>query len=117
MLIKHSLQVLTMAPALHSLIIRHRSDVEDILEFLFHKHVGLRKLILHDCWFVEDDTGLLANIVALCQDLEFLSLESCELTSAGFWLIPHLKKLSELNLSHCEVHYMCNKLLETHVFM
>ena len=91
-------------------------DVADILKFVFHKHVELRKLILHDCWLGEDDAGLLANIVALCQDLEVFSLESCELTPASYGLIPHLKKLYELNVSHCEVYYVCTKLLETHVF-
>jgi len=108
--------VLNAAPALHSLIIRKREDVSDILEFVFHKHVDLRKLILHDCWLGEDSTGLLANIVDLCRDLEGLSLESCEpVTSAGCCYIQRLKKLSELNLSHCEVHYVLVKPLETHV--
>ena len=92
-------------------------DVADILKFVFHKHVELRKLILHDCWLGEHNTGLLENILALCQELEVLSLESCELTSTGYCFIPHLKKLSELNLSHAEVHYVFTKLLETHDFI
>jgi len=108
-------QVLTEAPALHSLIIQERKDATQILEFLFHCH-GLRKLILKFCGLGEDSTALLANIVALYPDLEVLSLEGCRpLTSAGYCLIPHLKKLSELNLSHCQVDYVYVKLLETHV--
>ena len=110
------LQVLRAAPTLHSLIICGRLDVEDILEYLFHKHVDLRKLILEHCCLVVDSTGLLANIVALYPDLEVLSLESCsQLTSASYLLIQRLKKLSELNLSNCQVYYVCVKLLETHV--
>ena len=102
------LQVLRAAPALHSLIIRDRKDVADILEFLFHKHVDLRKLILKCSWLGEDGTGLLANIVALYPDLEGLSLDDCyPITSAGYCLLPRLKKLSELNLSSCEVDCVC----------
>ena len=98
------LQVLTAAPALHSLIIRQRVDVADILEFLKHIHGDLSKLILKDCFLGEDSTGLLANIVASYPDLEGLSLEgSYPITSAGHCLIPRLKKLSELNLSWCQV--------------
>jgi hypothetical protein len=81
-----------------------------------HKHVDLRRLILQACWFGEDSTGLLANIVALYPDLEVLSLESCHpLTSTDYHLIPCLKKLSELTLSYSKVHYVCVNLLETHV--
>ena len=87
----------------------------DILKFPFCGHNDLRKLIIMNC-DVEDGTGFLANIVALYPDLEVLSLESCSsLTSAGYRLIPRLKKLSELNLSGCEVDYMYVKPLETHV--
>jgi hypothetical protein len=90
--------------------------VADILEFLFHIHGDLRKLILEDCYLGEDSTGLLTNIVALYPDLEVLSLGRCyPLTSAAHCLIPHLKKLSELNLSNCEVDYVFIKLLEPHV--
>jgi len=109
-------QVLTNAPALDSLIISDREDVADILEFLNHIQGNLRKLILECSWLGGDGDGLLANIVALYPDLEGLSLQRCHsLTSAGYHLIPHLKKLSELKLSHCQVHYLCVKLLETHV--
>jgi len=56
--------------------------------------------------------------VALYPDLEVLSLESCHpLTSTGYSLIPRLKKLSELNVSDCEVDYVYVKLLEMHVFI
>jgi len=90
--------------------------VADILQFLSRSHNYLRKLILEYCEFGEDSTGFLAKIVALHPDLEVLSLEGCyPVTSAGYCLIPSLKKLSELNLSACEVHYVCVKLLETHV--
>ena len=107
---------MTTAPALHSLIVREREDAAHVLEFLFHKHGDLRKLILKNCWLGEDGTGLLANIVSLYPDLEVLSLEGCYfLTSAAYCLIPHLKKLSELKLSNCQVDYVCVKLLETHV--
>ena len=98
------LQVLTAAPALHSLIIHDRKDVADILEFLKHIHGDLRKLILEYCWLDEDDIGLFANIVDLFPDLEVLLLESYRsITCPGYRLIPYLKKLSELNLSYCQV--------------
>ena len=110
------LQVLTAAPALHSLVICERKDVADILEFLNHIHGYLRKLSLEYCWFGEGSTGLLGNVVALYPDLEFLSLEGCcPITSADYCLISRLKKLSELNLTNCQVDYVCVKLLETHV--
>jgi hypothetical protein len=105
-----------VAPSLDSLIIRGRENVADILEFMKHKHVDLRRLILEFCELVEGNTGLLANIVALHPDLEGLSLEACrELPSDGYRLIPSLKKLSELTLRNCEVHHVCVNLLETHV--
>ena len=105
------LQVLTAAPALHSLIVHNRGDAADILKFLFHIRSYLRKLILKYCWLGEDSTGLLANIVALYPDLEVLSLEGCRpLISAGYCLLPRLEKLFELNLSECKVHYLCVKL-------
>ena len=97
-----------MAPALHSLIIHDHVTSDDILQFLLHKHVDLKKLILKNCWLGEDDTGLLANIVDFYPDLEGLSLRACSpLKSADYCLLPRLKKLTELNLSHCEVHYVC----------
>jgi len=112
----YPLQVFRNAPALCSLTIRSREDAADILEFLNHKHVDLRKLILKYCYFGEDGPGLLANIVSLYPQLEVLSLESCHpLISAAYCLISHLKKLSELNLSDCEVDYVCFKPLDTHV--
>ena len=105
-----------MAPALHSLIIREREDAARIVEFLFHIRGYLRKLILYGCWLGKDSTGLLAQIVDLYPGLEVLSLVGCyPLTSDGYCLIPRLKKLSELKLSFCEVHYVCVKLLDTHV--
>ena len=101
------LQVLLAAPALPSLIVRDRGDAAQILEFLFHKHCYLRKLVLERSYLGEDSTGLLANIVALYPYLEGLSLEGCRrLTSAGYDIISRLKKLSELNLSECQVDYM-----------
>jgi hypothetical protein len=103
------LQVLTAAPALHSLIIRGRKkhDVDEILEFVSQKPLDFKRLILQDC-------ALSASIVALNPYLEVLSLEHCHpLTSDDYCLIPRLKKLSELNISFCEVHYV--KLLKTHV--
>jgi hypothetical protein len=115
---KTPIQVLTVAPALHSLIIRERKDVTDILEFPFHIHGDLRKLILEYCYLGEDSTSLLTNIVTLYPDLEVLSLKGCRLlTPAGYLLIPRLKKLSELNLSYCEVDYIFVKLLETKIFI
>ena len=110
------LQVLTEAPALHSLIVFGRKDVADILEFLNHIHGDLRELIIEYWSFGEVSTGLLANIVALYPDLEGLTLERVsQLKSDDYCLIAQLKKLSELKLSHCQVHYLCVKLLETHV--
>jgi hypothetical protein len=108
------LQVLTAAPALHSLIIRERKDVADILKFHFHARGYLRKLILQGCWRGEDSTGRLGSIVALYPDLEILSLaDNRPLTSDDYSLIARLKKLSELKLSYCKVYYV--KLLETRV--
>ena len=102
------LQVLRAAPALHSLIVRWRNDVADILGFLNPIQGGLRKLILDRCNLGDDSTGLLANIVALYPDLEVLSLEGCsKFTPAGYRLIARLKKLSELNLSTFGVDYVC----------
>jgi len=78
------------------------------MKILFHNHGDLRKLILQHCSLGEDSTGLLTNIVALYPDMEFLSLKRCRpLTSAGYCLISRLKQLSELNLSYCEVGYVC----------
>ena len=104
-----------MAPALHSLTISERDDVADILEFLFHIR-DLRKLILDRCYFGDDSTDLLANIVALYPDLEGLSLTRCGLlTSDDYCLIQHLKKLSELDLSESVVRYVYFTPLEAHV--
>ena len=107
MLINTPLQVLTAAPALHSLTISNRKDVADILEFLNHIHGDLRELIIEYWSFGEVSTGLLANIVALYPDLEGLTLERVsQLTSDDYCLIAQLKKLSELNLTMYEVDYM-----------
>ena len=105
--------MLTNAPALHSLLIRERNDAARILEY--HSRIGgyLRKLNLQECSLGEDSTGLLANIVSFYPDLESLSLEGCDsLTNTGCCFIPRLKKLSELNLSHCQVHYVYVKTLK-----
>jgi hypothetical protein len=108
--------VLTTAPALHSLIIHECMDVEYILGFLKHNHVDLRKPILEYCFRVKNGTGLLTYIVAFYRDLEVLSLAGChQLAFGDYHLIPRLKKLSELNHLGCEVHYVCVKVLETHV--
>ena len=78
------------------------------MEFLFRIHVDLRKLILKDCWLELDSTFLLVNIVDLYPDLESLSLEGCRpITPAGYRLIPRLKKLTELNISYCQVYCVC----------
>jgi len=102
-----------VAPALHSLMVRDRTDAAHILECLFHKHGDLRKLILENCWLGEDGTSLVANVVDLYPDLESLSLADCDgLTPDTYNPIPRLKKLSELDLSECLVHYMYVTLLE-----
>jgi len=81
--------------------------VADILEFLNHIHGDLRNLSIEHCRLGEDSTGLLANIVALCPDLEVLSLVYIEgLKSDDYCLITQLKKLSELKLSWHQVDYM-----------
>ena len=99
--------MLTAAPALHSLIVCDRQDAAHILKLLIDKNVELRKLLIKRCWLGEDSTGLLTNIVEKYRDLEVLSLEGCRpLTSDSYSPIAQLKKLSELNLSYCQVHYM-----------
>jgi hypothetical protein len=109
-------QVLAEAPALRSLIVHDRKDVADILQFPFHIRGDLRELILKNCCFGEDGDGCLSNIVALYSDLEVLSLSGCHpLTSTGYCLIARLKKLSDLNLTCCQVDYMYAKSSETHV--
>jgi len=106
-----------VAPLLHSLVIRERNDVAEIVQFLDHNYINLKKLILGKCSLGEDGPGLFANIVKLCPHLEVLSLKECHPTiSTGYCLIPCLKKLSELNLSHCQVDYVC-VMLETHMCM
>jgi len=106
-LINTPLQVLTAAPALHSLTISGRKDVADILEFLNHIHGDLRELSIKNCELGEDSTGLLANIVAVYPDLEVLSLNyNHQLKSDDCCLIAQLKNLSELNVSLYEVDYM-----------
>ena len=115
MLINTPLQVLTAAPALHSLIVRDREDVADILKFLNHINGDLRKLsienicVMSNVLYMEEvNTDFLANIVALFPDLEVLSLQSTSrLNSDDYCLIAQLKKLSELNLSIYQVDYMC----------
>ena len=115
-LINTPLQVLTAAPALHSLIIRVRNDAADNLEFMFHIRGYLKGLILEYCYLGKDSTGLLANIVALYPDLEILSLRGCyPLSSAAYCLIPCLKKHSELDLANCKVNYIYVNLSYTHV--
>ena len=107
MLINTPLQVLTAAPALHSLTISNREDVADILKFPNHIHGDLRNLSIDYLWIKNVSTGLLANIVALYPDLEGLSLQSTyRLNSDDYSLIAQLKKLSELNLSMYKVDYM-----------
>ena len=111
------LQVLTMAPALHSLIVRKRMDAADILGFLFHNHCKLRKLRLEHCWLGKDGSGLLATFVDLYPDLVGLSLSYCRpLRPDSYDHIQRLKKLSELKLSpNCQVNYMYVNLLQSHV--
>ena len=102
------LQVLTAAPSLYSLIIRGRHDVADILKFPDHIQRDLRKLILERCWIGLNSTSSLNNIVKLYPDLEVLSLQRCHpLTPDDYCLIPQLKKLSELQISYCQVDYIC----------
>jgi hypothetical protein len=110
------LQILTVAPALHSLIVRDRKCVASTLKFLSHGCAHLRKLILNYCNLGKDGTGLLTNIVTSYPDLECLSLKGChKVTSAGYGVIARLKKLSELNLSHTKVHYVYVNVLQTHM--
>jgi hypothetical protein len=105
-----------VAPALHSLIISSLYDAVRILEVLFDSHVDLRKLILKSYCLGENDTDIIGTIVALYPDLEALKLDLHRPnTSASYALIPHLKKLSELDLSDLHVNYIYVKLLETHV--
>ena len=109
-------QVLSEAPALHTLVIHNRKDAALLLGYLFDSRVDLKQLILRCCSLGEDSTGLLAYIAAFYTDLEVLALEGCHpLTFAGYALIPCLKKLSELNLSHCKVNYLYIDLLKTSI--
>jgi hypothetical protein len=109
-------QVLTLAPALHSLVVHDNYTEKKILKFEFHKNIDLRKLILKNCWFGEPGIDILAHFMDLCPDLEGLLLESCKpLTFESQRQISRLNKLSELNLSYCEVDYVYVKLLGTRV--
>jgi hypothetical protein len=93
-----------------------REDAAPILRILFDRHIDLRKLMLTDCELGEDSTDIITNIVDLYPKLEVLSLDCCDpLNSAAYSLIPRLKKLSELNISYCQVHYVFVKLLQTDV--
>jgi hypothetical protein len=103
-----------VAPALHSLNICDHKDAARIVGTLFERHVDLRNLILKNCDLGEDGTDILTNIVDLYPDLEVLSLEGCRpLRVTDYRLISCLKKLSGLNLSHCKVHYVHVKPLDT----
>jgi len=89
--------------------------VLDVLELMFHIR-DIRKLTIDGCWLGDDNIGPLSIIVALYPNLEGLSLTG----SSPFWiddycLIGYLKKLSELDLSQCEVHCVYFKPLDTHV--
>jgi hypothetical protein len=106
--------VLTVTPALHSLIIHEREDVERIVEILVDRHVGLTKLILKRCNFGKHGTSIFTSIAASYKDLQALSLEgSHPITSADSFLFSHLKNLSELNLTSCRVSYVYVNLLQT----
>jgi hypothetical protein len=73
---------------------------------------------MFSCGCAKWSTCILVDIVALHPDLEDLEMEGCRPpTSNGYCLIPSLKKLSELTLSYCQVHYVRVNLLETHVFI
>jgi len=101
------LQVLTNAPALHSLIICQRYDAAHILKFLFRNRGYLRKLILKGCFLGGPSTDLLVDIVSSCPDLEVLSLVHYPpFESADYFLIPRLKKLSEVHISESEEDYV-----------
>ena len=102
------LQVLTAAPALHSLIIHDYDTAVEILKFLFHVRVDLRKPTLYDVCHVDgcyDGIFLLVKMMSCYPDLEGLSLKFSKYTlrSADYSFIPQLKKLSELDLSYCQV--------------
>jgi hypothetical protein len=110
------LQLLTNAPALHSLSIFERQDAVNILKFFFRKNVDLRELIVESCRLGEESTDLLNNIVDLYPDLEVLSLEHCyPIHHDGYCHISRLEKLSELKLFNIKVHYVCVKLLQSSV--
>jgi len=109
-LYNYPFQVLTNAPALYSFAIYEHRDVADILQFLFHIR-DLRQLIIKDCSTRNDSNCLLTDIVNFYPNLESLSLAGCcPFTSDEYCLIGHLKKLSELDLSNCEVSYVYVKL-------
>jgi hypothetical protein len=89
-------------PTRDSLIISEREDVEHIVGIILGSHVNLRQLILENCKFGDESTGILTKIVALYPELEVLSLRGCyPITSAGHSLIAQLKKITELNLQCC----------------
>jgi Ran GTPase-activating protein (RanGAP) involved in mRNA processing and transport len=90
--------------------------VERVLEILVDSHVDLKKLILKYCDIGDEFTGILSKVVALNPELETLSLVDCHVwPNAASSLVPRLKKLSELNLSHLEVYYVHIKPLQPHV--
>jgi hypothetical protein len=105
-----------VAPALRSLIIRTRHDMLRIVKILCDSHVDIRKLVLINCYLRGDSAGFLTDIVTLYPDLDALSLIECRsLHFTVYSVIPHLKKLSELQLSGCEVHCVYVQLLQTDV--
>jgi hypothetical protein len=107
-----------VAPALHSLTIHNRHDAADILELPL-KIRSLKELrIEHYILDFKDISGPFANIVSLYPDLEVLSLAgNHRLTSSSYRLIPRLRKLSELDLSYCQVEYVYVKQLDTHIYI
>ncbi|KAJ9586672.1 hypothetical protein L9F63_019710, partial [Diploptera punctata] len=97
-----ALKVLERAPNLKSFVIRFREDAVQLLEFLFGKCDGIKRLEIYYCYLGVSNMCVLDKIVAFYPELEELGLVGCfELTSSIGSTISQLRKLRRLNLSDC----------------
>ncbi|KAJ9589697.1 hypothetical protein L9F63_017103 [Diploptera punctata] len=95
-------KVLKRPPNLKSLEIKERDDAVQLLEHLFDKCNGIKRLEIKFCNLEDNIMHRLDKIVAFYPELEELGLIGCEeLTSTTASNIGQLRELSKLNFSHC----------------